>query len=573
MTATASAAAAIPTVTLRWRDVFPSTEKDELYFELAEPFDGVTYFVGTNGTGKSRTAAAIARNLGDSAHRLSTDRLIGVMKFSSYEFGSVADEYRGVPIAGSNEDWAKGRSRETGTATQELYALREQPDVALRVAAFVRRSLGRAVELREASGFLDPVVRIADVEYSLFRDEGHGLRELVVLLTAIYRGDWNLLVVDEPELHLHPSMVRLWITELSRECAATGRRAIVVTHEPSLLRPKSSADLSSIVVFRPNSAPIKMSDAVLETQKERVDASLVENSSLVGLLAFSPRPVLVEGPTDVAALTVALRRISPPEVVAQTDFVECGGSGAVSMWLEIARKLGLDVRAVADLDAFFAPEVQRVMDADPGVRSSYERAFYAANTRTNAVLKDLIAAADKEGVDPNPKGRAKWLASTDSVQKAKRDALLTIWREAGLWLHPQGTLEDVLGLTEGQKHVATARSAAGSAGPIDDVAQWCAYELDMSGDLLLLLHVAVEGVAHRIMEAQRSTPGATFGAPVGGGPGVDRLVRVEPVDADSHRITVVLPREFEGHSVEFSRDTPSSLLDLIPPQDPAPAGT
>lgn len=97
--------------------------------------------------------------------------------------------------------------------------------------------------MRELTGFLDPVVKMGDTEYSLFREEGHGLRELVVLLTAIYSDDWRLLVLDEPELHLHPSVARLCIGELERECARSDRRAIIVTHEPSLIAPTSSTDL------------------------------------------------------------------------------------------------------------------------------------------------------------------------------------------------------------------------------------------------------------------------------------------------------------------------------------------
>jgi hypothetical protein len=62
-----------------------------------------------------------------------------------------------------------------GTATDELYAMRDDPSVAIRVAAFLRRALGRTVDLREQSGFLEPYVRLGNVEYSLIKDEGHGL--------------------------------------------------------------------------------------------------------------------------------------------------------------------------------------------------------------------------------------------------------------------------------------------------------------------------------------------------------------------------------------------------------------
>ena len=226
-----------------------------------------------NGTGKSRTARAIATQL--SGLYLSTDRLTGLMSFDNYRWTSVPnmDQYKGIPLSDSDRQQAIGFSGRTGSAVEELYRLKDEPAVLLRVAAFVRRALGRTIEMRETAGFLDPYVRVGNVDYSLLRDEGHGLRELVVLLTATYLSDWNLLVVDEPELHLHPSMVQLWMTELELRCAATGSRAVVVTHEPLLLRPTSSEDLRAVGILVSQS-PTTIASHIDDSEIGRVSASL-----------------------------------------------------------------------------------------------------------------------------------------------------------------------------------------------------------------------------------------------------------------------------------------------------------
>ncbi len=234
---------------------------------------------------------------------LSTDRLVGLMIFNRYAWGSVPSiaEMRGVPI-GQDEMSTAAESRRHGVGAEDLLALRQQPDVLLRVVAFLRRALGRQIEMRESAGFLDPWVRAGGLSYSLLRDEGHGLRELVVLLAAAYRTDWTLLVVDEPELHLHPAMARMWLSELEQQCSDTGRRAIVVTHSPALVRPSTATALSSIWYFAFGQPAVRLSDAMLDEQANRVSASLAANPTLVSDLVFSPRPVLVEGPTDAAAL-------------------------------------------------------------------------------------------------------------------------------------------------------------------------------------------------------------------------------------------------------------------------------
>lgn len=558
----------LPDVTLTTSEVFSGVgDSSEVFFSMSEWSHPITYFVGRNGSGKSRAAKLVAQRTG--GRLLSTDRLAGLMIYDNYGWTSVpnVEGFRGIPLGNQERQRARSFAQQSGSGIDEMYALKEQPEVWLRVAAFLRRALGRIMELRENAGFLDPYVRVGSVEYSLLRDEGHGLRELVILLTAVYREDWRLLIVDEPELHLHPSMARLWLTELERECRSRNRRAIVVTHEPSMLKPANASDLAAIWYFSPGHPSLPLSHHVQAGEDSRVTASLQHNPQLVSQLVFSPRPVLVEGVHDVAALTTALSRTQPPEVVAQTDLIECGGSGVVAMWYEIAKGMGLDVRAIADLDACLAPEVQRVMDASPDVIERYRSELLAEPPRTSAAIRPLIDASNKSGVATDAKSRAKWLATAvppGTGWSSRVDRLLEIWRDAGLWLHRQGTLEDVLGIS--QKGREAAQTAALTPGPIDDVAAWCSFTLDPLGDVKVLLSAAVERIAHAIMEALRVNPGTKFHVPVGGSAISDaRLVSVEPTGDGVHKLTVKKPDEFAGYWLEFSRETPSSQLLLQPP--------
>ena len=173
---------------------------------------------------------------------------------------------------------------------------------------------------------------------------------------------------------------------------------------------------------------------------------------------------------------------------------------------------------------------------------------------------------NSDGVDANPKDRAKWLAQPPqgTGHQSRVEKLVSIWKDAGFWLHQEGTLEDVLGVTDKGKEIAQA--AAAQPGPIDNVSAWCAYDLDTFGEVENLLGVAVERIAHAIMEALRATPESVFQSPIGGPDGGDaRLVSVEPVGNGFYRLIVLRPEEFAGYWCEFSRDTPSSGLLLRRP--------
>lgn len=569
MDATMDTAADLAPVTLTGEDIHPGSGDQGPFLTIPEWDSKITYFVGRNGSGKSRAGRAIASRI-PGARLLSTDRLTGIMGFQPQGWGFTPTDFKGLPLDDESRPRIRNASKLAGSATEHYFALREQPEVMLRVAAFLRRALNRDIELRETSGYLDPFIRMGSLSYSLLRDEGHGLRELVSLLAALYSPDWRLLIVDEPELHLHPAMLRLWLGELRKICAKPDKNAVVITHEPAAITPRTAADLRSLWLFQADVRPVRLSELIDSEQENAVRGSLLQNPRLVSQLVFAPRPVLVEGVLDVAALTVAMTRTQPAEVTAQTELIDCGGSGGVALWFNIASKAGLNFKAIADLDACLDSQVQAAMDRRTDVTQRYRAELAIEPAQTHVLLRPLIEAMRKDGVSSNPKHRAAWLSS--NVPKgtghwSRRAKLLEIWRDAGLWLHPQGTLEDVL-LVETKSREA-AQSAASVPGAIDDVSEWAAYALDPSGDVFELLGAAVERIAQAIQVAQRLSPNAKFNAPVGSSAHVDgQLVNVTPVENDRHRITVKVPRDFAGHYVEFDRMTPPAHIHLLPPIQP-----
>ena len=193
-------------------------------------------FVGRNGSGKTKTAQAFYRQISGQKNVvfLSSDRLSGFQTSGHYGANLMgpSGEFQGLSLNTEARRAAETLSGH-GLAPKVLFALHDSPQTRIRMAAAVQRAIGRTIDIHTSNaGLIDPVVKFDRLSYPLLRAEGHGLKELVVLLSVVYSPEWKFLIVDEPELNLHPSLTRLWMNLLREECGASGRKAIVITHEP-----------------------------------------------------------------------------------------------------------------------------------------------------------------------------------------------------------------------------------------------------------------------------------------------------------------------------------------------------
>jgi hypothetical protein len=301
----------------------------------------------------------------------------------------------------------------------------------------------------------------------------------------------------------------------------------------------------------------------------KVDEDLRYNPQLVSDLLFSPHPVLIEGDRDLAAFQSAARRLGTHSSVSQTDFIKCGGSDAIARWLEIGLDLGLEVRAVADLDAIFSHGFTRTADKIPSIQASYMEQWQVR--RSPEALRPIYEAM--RGVPNNPASRRDWLrtvlASDEKALQAARirsEKLLDFWREAGIWLHPQGELERALGMTNKGDTATTARRAEHET-PFDDAVRWTLFHFNEANGVQALLEAEVERIAQEIQRFTRRNPKRDCDAPVGMfADGDAQLVTVRPLGNGQHVITVKEPIDFRGWRLEFDRSTPPDAMRLEPPE-------
>lgn len=257
----------------------------------------------------------------------------------------------------------------------------------------------------------------------------------------------TLLLVDEPELYLHPQGV-----EQTREALKTLSRGqyqvLVSTHSPLMIAPEDAS--TAILVHKQpgqgTKARARLGDAVRHALAAGVaQKELLFELSRLGEVLFSDRILLVEGKTEQRLMPELFARVTGRTLrSARVGFVPLGSSGDIPGAKRILEAMGLNVRAVVDLDFAFkvAPAV--------GIVQADDSRIEGVRARSKALGPSLGFNTGDDGF-PCKGGRltaeTAWeeLAKDEDVRR-EIEALHPEFRKRGIWFWRSGAFEAVLGV-------------------------------------------------------------------------------------------------------------------------------
>ena len=338
----------------------------------ADQVGPINYLVGPNGSGKSRFAAVLLDHFTtEKARMLGTDRLREMA--TPGRLGA----YFGDNFTGGYPKASFDRLREAGgegSGVDTILLLEERLDLRIQIEATLSHLFGRDMVLEWDSGNLVPkaVRRQSGEAYRLDREECHGIKELFVLLTHLYDDQHDYLIVDEPELNLHPQYQAFFMQEIRRIVGrgkVTGQAKIVflITHSPFILDLRSDDDLKSVISF----------DLKYSIPRQVARKSPIQTSALVATgrlnahhkqLFFSDDPVFVEGHHDATMIEALMEAGGVSAAAAGSCIIDCGGVEEVTHYLELCKALGKKAHFVYDLDSLFTGQLRRCIGKDNSIR-------------------------------------------------------------------------------------------------------------------------------------------------------------------------------------------------------------
>jgi energy-coupling factor transporter ATP-binding protein EcfA2 len=448
------------------------------------------WFVGPNGSGKTQALKSLSRSL----NMRSGGALLLADRISPSYMPNAGVSYDRNNLVMNNARYTQG-----GGVLPTIARLINRPDLRMRVEATLEQLLGRRTDLRFHEGLLRPMLRTGGGELYYFEHEAQGILELLVLLTYIYDEDITTLLIDEPELNLHPQYQAFVLGEIRAELQRRPQKQFVMaTHSPWMLDIRQLADLQGLVIFHADGQSPTQYRAEPSVEKD-IEALLPHLSAEHRSFYFAPHPVFVEGARDATLFHALQQGLGLNAEAAGGSLISVNGKDGVARAYALAHALGKRASAVLDLDALFDARLQRVAELNPALNAALAQDGHGTFAELRGQIQrqlDRVAneVQTQQGVDPVLIELAKRLTKPGDDQRrivaialrrhkellervlptatnanGKLDAALRYLAQSHIYVLPQGALEHHLPGYEGDAY-ALSDKAKGQA--LDAELEW-----------------------------------------------------------------------------------------------------
>lgn len=255
----------------------------------------------------------------------------------------------------------------------------------------------------------------------------------------------RLLLIDEPELYLHPQGVRR-LRQALAHLSSAGFQVVFSTHSPIMLSRDNAAD--TVIVGKTAEEGVTVRKPMRQAVKEAIDGAESQSRTLFELsnlaeIYFADRVVLCEGKTDRRLLPLIYEQLygQPPEL-DHIAFVSVGGCGNIPKALPVLAAMGIRACAIADLDfaytdarkgGLLAREAQDLNDA--------KRVLARLQPEQGFKLSGGLPQTDKQSGWTAADAWSCFAADLEGQEVV--NVTHAVLKRIGVWVWPQGCIEQV----------------------------------------------------------------------------------------------------------------------------------
>lgn len=286
---------------------------------------------------------------------------------------------------------------------------------------------------------------------------GHGTQRSIQMALVRYLAErkatgvegaaTTLLLIDEPELYLHPTGIEM-VRNALESLSMSGYQVIFSTHAPQMVPMDSIAD--TLIVRKDPERGTYSLPTIRKTVAERINNARHQAETLfefqnAAQILFADRVVLMEGKTERRLIPLIARLegyIVPGE--GSTALLPLDGGGSVPKALDVLSAMGIDARAVVDLDFAFRVAIRK------GWIDRESEPVQCCLRILSDLESDGALELDNDGL---PKKSSHGTAEDGFARLAQHedaaDPLATLHKQLkahNIWMWQKGSLEHHLGI-------------------------------------------------------------------------------------------------------------------------------
>lgn len=258
----------------------------------------------------------------------------------------------------------------------------------------------------------------------------------------------TLLLIDEPELYLHPQAIeilRLSLKILSEQ----GYQIIITTHSPFMITEK---DVANTVLIRKNASQGTYKRNTLLSAVSSLQLSAPHQLSLLFTISnsanilFSEKVILAEGKTERRLLPQIFEKIAQ-KTLGYNKFalVDVGGSTNTKKAMEVLKGMDLPVKAIVDLDFVMKQGIKDgyILDTDPDLLACQNHLLSIASNNNIKLGDDNWPTGKDSQVSAS---RAYTILASEPQIKINIENLKQKFLSHNIWIWKKGTIENHLNL-------------------------------------------------------------------------------------------------------------------------------
>ena len=386
-------------------------------------YSGLTILVGTNASGKTQTLKKIRdimkRKLGgDKVRYLSSNRIGNMEQYRSKtnQYSYTIDDY-------TLGDQATKRARlQIETASGDFFAMDERKDVFIKVSERLSVLFNRNIFIRWDAGHMKVFFGKTDSEqeYSVAA-EASGLVNVISILAALFDEVVEVLLIDEPEVSLHPQLQSYLLREMKSAAKRYNKTIIISTHSAEMLELNTASELCNFVFFSKDALPKQISPDTPELNSAKLKEFLLRMSLIYNEGFFAKKVMLIEGSSDMILCRYLCNRLNLNLDVAGSQIIPVEGKGQFPIITKLFRLIGKEVCVLTDLDGF--TDDNSIINLFSGLPEATDIANDYGNGDLQSMIRDIKT-------------------KTDELIRTQKENMVTIFNQHPYWINRDPEAEE-----------------------------------------------------------------------------------------------------------------------------------